>query len=224
MRNLYSRLKVSSAASVEEIRSAIAACENASVRSDATEVLLSEDRRRSYDRLHKVLVEIGQLRASLGLSHGDNWRGEAATDYTRPAVPPRQSRYAEFTAKVENHAGRRVQQPTEGGHDAPRTKGTEGGRRWRGRHRRRGCRNLAKSVWELSVGLVKAAAILAAAGAGLWIVGTILEDNRRSERTAKPAAMAAPATPAFAAPPVATPYNGAIRRFAPGEAVTQLGS
>jgi hypothetical protein len=219
MRNLYSRLKVSPAASVEEIRSAIAACENASVRSDATEVLLSADRRRSYDRLHKVLVEIGQLRASLGLSHGDNWRGEAATDYTRPAVPPR-SRYAEFTAKVENHAGRRVRRQAEQARQA------------RAQKVRRAvgagvggigvaAANLAKSVWELAVGLAKVAAVMTAMFGALYIVGTLVSENSRGGTVAReappPVAVAAP--PAFRAPPVAMPYSGALRRFAPGEAI-----
>jgi hypothetical protein len=217
MRNLYARLNVSPAASVEEIRSAIAACANASVRSDATQVLLFEDRRRSYDRIHKVLLEIGQLRAALGLSHGDNWRGDAATDYTRPAVPSR-SRYAEFKAKFDGLAARQSERRAEMERRAraERVRQTVGSGAGRAGTAIAG---LVAGLWGLFVGLVKVAAVLAAVGVAIYIFGALMDQGERAGTATRPVAAAVPSAPAFSAPPVVQPPSGTLRRFSPGEAI-----
>lgn len=100
MRDLYSRLNLSPDASSEEIKSAIAACSNASLKIDATEVLLFPNRRRIYDRLNATLIALGHLRATLGLSHGDNWFGEEATEYAQSPVQG-VSKYFEFAQKLK---------------------------------------------------------------------------------------------------------------------------
>lgn len=100
MRNLYSRLNVSPVASTAEIQSAIASCSNASIKADATEVLLSEGRRRDYDRLNGTLTDIGFLRAALGLSHASNWRGEESSEYTQPSGTAH-SKHAELIEKIK---------------------------------------------------------------------------------------------------------------------------
>lgn len=92
MRNLYSRLNISSSASPEEIQSAIKTCSNASIRADASEVLLTPGRRRIYDGLNSALIDIGHLRAVLGLSHAENWHGEEASEYTQKSSTPHSKR------------------------------------------------------------------------------------------------------------------------------------
>lgn len=83
MRNLYSRLGINQSSTPDEIRRAISSCSNATLRNDAEEVLLDTNRRRIYNKLHSVLMDIGILRASLGHNHADNWIGSEATDYTQ---------------------------------------------------------------------------------------------------------------------------------------------
>ncbi len=100
MRNLYSKLNVHPAASPEEIRVAIDTCSNASVRADAKAVLLNKVRRQTYDRLNALLTDIGNLRASLGLSYAENWQGEEAIEYI-PTSEAKCSRYEEFVQKLE---------------------------------------------------------------------------------------------------------------------------
>jgi len=101
MRNLYRRLGISELSSPEEIRQAIAACSNASVREDAEEVLLVEARRRNYDRLHTLLSDIGALRANLGLTHGRNWRGGQATEYSQEPTS-RRSKFEQLIEKTRS--------------------------------------------------------------------------------------------------------------------------
>ena len=207
MRNLYARLKVSSTTRPDEIRTAITACPNASLRADATEVLLVADRRQSYDRVHTVLMDIGRLRGALGLSHGDNWRGDEAADYTFAAVPAR-AKYAEFKEKIESHAARQSQRR------AQRDRQAVG----------RGVRRAGKAItgligglWELLVGLVKVAAAFAAVGVAISVFAALIDQRDQSGTVARP--VAAPPAPTFAAPPVAQPLSGTVRRFAPGEAI-----
>lgn len=217
MRNLYARLGVSAAATPDEIRTAIGVCPNASLRTDATEVLLSADRRRSYDRVHTVLMDIGQLRAALGLSHGDNWRGDEAADYTFPALPAR-SKYAEFKAKIESHAARQSQrrEEVERKRRAQQVRGAvESGAGRVGT----AIAGFIGGLWELFVGLVKVAAAFAAVGVAIYIFGALMDQGDRSGTAARPVAAVAPPVPAFSAPPVAQPASGTVRRLAPGREI-----
>jgi hypothetical protein len=100
MRNLYSRLDISQEASLEEIKVAIMACKNSSIKADASAVLLSESRRRTYNQLNSVLTDIGFLRTALGLSHASNWSGEISIEYARSSGIAR-SIYAEWEKKLK---------------------------------------------------------------------------------------------------------------------------
>lgn len=99
MRNLYSKLNIDPSASADEIRSAINSCSNASLRADASKILLNPERREAYDSLNSVLIDIGYLRAELGLSHTDNWQGEEASEYTQ-TPKNRRPLYKDFVAKI----------------------------------------------------------------------------------------------------------------------------
>ena len=215
MRNLYSRLGIGPAASAEEIRTAIDGCSNASTRIDATEVLLSPDRRRSYDRVHTVLMDIGKLRAALGLSHSENWRGDEAADYTLPAAAAR-SRYAEFRTKIANDMVQQAQRREGRTRQARRQQARRAVGRGAGRIGD-AVASLLRGLWELFVGLVKVAAVFAAIGVAIYIFGTFIDQDKRADTGARPAAASPP--PAFRAPPVAQPHSGTIRRFAPGEPI-----
>ena len=215
MRNLYARLNVSAAATPDEIRAAIARCPNASLRADATEVLLEADRRRSYDRVHNVLTDIGQLRASLGLGHGDNWRGDEASDYTFPSVPAR-SKYREFKAKIDSHVARQSLRREDVERQARARKARQAVGSVAGRVGN-AIAGLIGGLWELLVGLVKVAAIVAAIAAAFYVFGTAVDQKERSGPAARPAT--APSRPAFSAPPVAQPASGTVRRLAPGTAI-----
>ena len=100
MHNLYSRLGIDPSASAERIRQAISVCTNVSLREDAQEVLLIPDHRRTYDRIHSVLEDIGYLRARLGLNHADNWQGPEAINYTQDSIEPH-SKYEGLLRKVK---------------------------------------------------------------------------------------------------------------------------
>ena len=215
MRNLYSRLGIGPAASAEEIRTAIDGCSNASTRIDATEVLLSPDRRRSYDRVHTVLMDIGKLRAALGLSHSENWRGDEAAGWhrrRRPRAPGMRSSGQRSRTTWCNR--RSVVRGGRGRHGDNRL-----GVPWDAELGALGTRaaSLLRGLWELFVGLVKVAAVFAAIGVAIYIFGTFIDQDKRADTGARPAAASPP--PAFRAPPVAQPHSGTIRRFAPGEPI-----
>lgn len=208
MRNLYSRLKIDPSASTDEVRAAIAACRHATLRDDAAEVLLVPERRRSYDDLHSVLSDIGQLRAALALSHGDNWRGDAATDYTVPAAPAR-PRYAEFKAQMASRLARQAQ----------RREDRE--REVRAQRLRRSFSTRIVGLGATVVGfggallrmlfqLAKAAAIVAAVGVAIYVVRELVDMNDRPGSVSRPVVQA----PRFSVQPVARPYTGYSRQFA----------
>ena len=77
MKDLYKRLAIAPSASEDEIRRALPAAEEPA-RTEGEFILLQPDRRAVYDRNHRVLSTIGQLRGRLALglrpfwSHGDH--------------------------------------------------------------------------------------------------------------------------------------------------------
>jgi len=83
MRDLYIRLGINTSASLQEIRAAIQSCGDPTLKEDATEVLLSDGRRKTYDQVHAALTDIGTLRAKLGLAHGENWQGSETQDFNK---------------------------------------------------------------------------------------------------------------------------------------------
>ena len=82
MRDLYKRLGVGINATEAEIATAIEACQHTTLKSEATVVLTVKSRRDEYDKLHVLLCKIGQLRARLGLTHGQYWQGDVANDFS----------------------------------------------------------------------------------------------------------------------------------------------
>ena len=88
MRDLYRRLGVSPKASLREIQKAVQSCSDARLKEDATEVLLSEGRRQTYDQVHTALADMEILRAKLGLSKGDNWQGLQSQDFEKGSWTP----------------------------------------------------------------------------------------------------------------------------------------
>ena len=102
MRDLYRRLGVSPKASLQEIQKAVQSCSDARLKEDATEVLLSEGRRKTYDQVHTALSDIGALRAKLGLTHGDNWQGLESQDFEKGSWTPTSASQA-FEKKIKRH-------------------------------------------------------------------------------------------------------------------------
>ena len=100
MRDLYRRLGVRPDCNSTELRAAIDACSHARLKHDAAGVLLRPERRRSYDNLRSVLVDIGVLRGRLGLTHTDHWMDTIASDFSPESESP-SSRRAAFIEKIE---------------------------------------------------------------------------------------------------------------------------
>ena len=100
MRDLYRRLGVRPNCNSTELRAAIDTCSHARLKHDAAGVLLRPARRRSYDNLRSVLVDIGILRGRLGLTHTDHWMGIIARDFSPESASPC-SRRAAFIEKIE---------------------------------------------------------------------------------------------------------------------------
>jgi hypothetical protein len=86
VKDLYKRLGIGSDAPVDEIRRAIAASADP-IRREAEFILLSPRRRTVYDRNHRVLSTIGQLRGRLALGLRPFWSHGHHQDFTRPFVP-----------------------------------------------------------------------------------------------------------------------------------------
>lgn len=86
MKDLYKRLGVGSDASTDEIWRAIAAGDDP-IRRDAEYILLNPHRRAVYDRNHRVLSTIGQLRGRLALGLRPFWSHGHHQDFTTPFVP-----------------------------------------------------------------------------------------------------------------------------------------
>ena len=82
MRDLYKRLNIDPLASHAEVAAAIEACRHTALKTEAVAVLNVKARRDEYDRLHGLLCDIGGLRARLGLTHGANWQGDVANDFS----------------------------------------------------------------------------------------------------------------------------------------------
>lgn len=73
MRDLYRRLSVSPRAPLQQIQRAIESCGDMRLKADANAVLLREGRKKTYDKVHAALKDIGALRAELGLTNGEDW-------------------------------------------------------------------------------------------------------------------------------------------------------
>jgi len=81
MIDLYKRIGLTPDASVADLRSRLKTITNKRVKRAVQEILLDPKRRKIYDRNHRTLRMIGQLRANLGLSCGANWLASNASDF-----------------------------------------------------------------------------------------------------------------------------------------------
>lgn len=94
MKDLYKHLGIPPTASVEQIERAVAAAPAGAVRNAARHILLSPRRRKVYDRNHRLLTTIGQLRGRLALgmrpfwSHGEHHDFTQAFGAAGAEVPP----------------------------------------------------------------------------------------------------------------------------------------
>jgi hypothetical protein len=107
MRDLYTRLGVSHTASREEIKRAIEKCANAGIRADAEAVLLNARAKPAYDRLNKLLDDVGTLRASLGLNSAAHWVASDTSDYTKEVAPSRSERVNAAKQRANDRANRK---------------------------------------------------------------------------------------------------------------------
>jgi len=91
MKDLYKRLGISSGASAREIREAIsppASTADTAVLKAAEFVLLDQKRRAVYDRTHRVLTTVGDLRSHLGLNFKTFWTRGKLRDFTYDLAAP----------------------------------------------------------------------------------------------------------------------------------------
>ncbi|MCP1316147.1 hypothetical protein [Halomonas sp. 707D7] len=91
MRDLYQRLALAPDVDAPTLEAAIEACHNRALRQDAEATLVVASHRQRYDETHRVLRDIGSLRARLGLTHAPHWQGEAANDFSQPSSGPASS-------------------------------------------------------------------------------------------------------------------------------------
>jgi hypothetical protein len=85
MQDLYKRLALSPTASEEEIRRALPAVD-AATRAAVQFILLVPRRRSIYNRNHRVLCTIGQLRGRLALGLRPFWSHGHHQDFAQPFV------------------------------------------------------------------------------------------------------------------------------------------
>jgi len=86
MKDFYSALGLSADAGDDAIRAALKVAP-ADVRADAEFVLLDPKRRTVYDRNHRALTTIGQLRSHLGLSYTRFWARQEYRDFWSELAP-----------------------------------------------------------------------------------------------------------------------------------------
>jgi hypothetical protein len=83
MKDLYDRLSISPDTSEGIIRRRLQRIDDEELTQEVQEVLLHSGRREVYDRNHRFLKTIGELRARLKLNDGANWRkGKASRDFS----------------------------------------------------------------------------------------------------------------------------------------------
>lgn len=84
MKDLYARLNLSPEVSPQSIRSRLKEVTDPQLKRAAQKILLYPQRRRVYDRNHRTLQLIGELRQELDLTEASNWEEEGSTDFVSP--------------------------------------------------------------------------------------------------------------------------------------------
>jgi hypothetical protein len=108
MKDLYKRLNLDPAATPQDIRAALGSAADEPTRAAAQFILLSPRRRAVYDRNHRVLSTIGQLRGRLALGLRPFWSHGHHHDFTVPFSPTAPSSADPFS--VINAAGQATRQ------------------------------------------------------------------------------------------------------------------
>ena len=91
MKDLYKRLSIDPASSAQQIREVMSspvARADAAALEAAEFVLLDKNRRAVYDRTHRVLTTIGELRLHLGLNFKTFWARGRLKDFTYELAEP----------------------------------------------------------------------------------------------------------------------------------------
>lgn len=83
MKDLYARLDLSPDASSRAIESRLLEVDDPQLKRAVQKILLQPSRREVYDRNHRILSLIGELRAGLELNSSPNWQRTATEDFER---------------------------------------------------------------------------------------------------------------------------------------------
>jgi hypothetical protein len=87
VKDLYKRLNIDSSATPEEIQCALEAISDPGIRERVEKILLRPDRRKVYDRNHRVLMQITEMRHRLSLYDKECWASGSYGDFTSVADP-----------------------------------------------------------------------------------------------------------------------------------------
>jgi hypothetical protein len=82
MKDLYKRLNITPTAFAPEIREALSGIRDEDLRKRTEGILLQPKRRQVYDKNHDLLSKISELRANLGVNHGEFWGSGDFSDFT----------------------------------------------------------------------------------------------------------------------------------------------
>ena len=106
MKDLYKRLHLPPDAHADDIRAALPSADPESCAA-AEFVLLNPARRKVYDRNHRVLTRIGQMRSRLALGLRPFWSHGHHQDFNVAFTPPRVPAHLDPIRVMEESAHRR---------------------------------------------------------------------------------------------------------------------
>jgi hypothetical protein len=157
MKDLYKRLGIPPTASAEEIRVAIGVTDEAATREAAEFILLAPRRRTVYDRNHRVMTMIGQLRGRLAMGLRPFWSHGDHRDFTAASNP----------VAAAGASGRGAGGGAAAGRDPISVIGAAGGHEHGHMRRRRRMKIRAWMAWGLAVVAVVLIAIVVIG----WLTG-----------------------------------------------------
>jgi len=125
MKDLYARLNLDPKVSPQDIRSRLENVSDHQLERAARKILLHPQRREVYDRNHRTLRLVGQLRQELELTDASNWKQTGSDDFVSPPDTSREStsstgaeasetRGASTSKNREASAGTRSRDPSTG--------------------------------------------------------------------------------------------------------------
>lgn len=123
MKDLYARLNLSPEASPQGIRSRLKKATDSQLKRAAQEILLRPERREVYDRNHRTLQLIGELRRELDLTDSRNWQETGGDDFVAPPDPSR----ATSSTQGSKSSSTRTESSTNRGSNTSRNERTSAG-------------------------------------------------------------------------------------------------